>query len=115
MKPLDALPHDDTFSLEQAAEYLHLGRDATRQLFDTGSLPGVSLNQKHLVFRRAALDTFLARMEAEQTKARAIAHRARMEAANDPAPPTKRHGRSLPDLTAYETGSKREAAQTRRD
>lgn len=103
MKSLDRLPNDDTFSLEQAAEYLHLGRDATRQLFDTGDLPGVSLNQKHLVFRRAALDAFLARMEAEQTKARAIAHRARMAAANDsetPAP--RRRARTLPDLRAYE-------------
>lgn len=103
MKALDRLPHDDTFSLEQAAAYLHLGRDATRQLFDTGELPGVSLNQKHLVFRRPALDAFLARVEAEQTKARATAHRTRMNAANDPAPAApRRRARVLPDLSAYE-------------
>ena len=103
MKDRAELPQDDTFDLQQAADYLHLGRDATRQLFDTGELPGVSLNQKHLVFRRAALDAFLARAEAEQTKARAIAHRARMAAANDPETLTKRRrGRTLPDLRAYE-------------
>ena len=102
MKSHETLPNDDTFSLEQAAEYLHLGRDATRQLFDTGDLPGVSLNQKHLVFRRAALDGFLARVEAEQSKARALAHRSRVEAANDPAPPSRQRTRHHPCLKHYE-------------
>lgn len=103
MKDRAELPDDDTLDLRQAADYLHLGRDATHQLWQSGDLPGVSLNQKHLVFRRAALDAFLARMEAEQTKARAIAHRARMAAANDPETPTqRRRARPLPDLRAYE-------------
>jgi len=103
MKSRDTLPNDDTFDLEQASNYLHLGRDATRELFDRGELPGVSLNQKHLVFRRPALDAFLARVEAEQTKARQIAHRARMTPANDPAPAQpRRRTRRLPDLTPYE-------------
>ncbi len=56
----------DTMGLEDASDYLRLGRDATRTLFDQGLLPGVSLNQKHLVFRRTALDAFLAKLELEQ-------------------------------------------------
>ena len=103
MKSHETLPNDDTLGLEQAADYLHLGRDSTRALFEAGELPGVSLNQKHLVFRRAALDAFLARIEAEQTKARAIAHRAQRTAANDPDTPIpRRRARTLPDLRAYE-------------
>lgn len=48
-------PTKETLGLDEAAAYLRLGRDATRALWDAGALPGVSLNQKHLVFRRAAL------------------------------------------------------------
>jgi len=112
MKSRDTLPNDDTFDLEQASDYLHLGRDATRDLFDRGELPGVSLNQKHLVFRRPALDAFLARVEAEQTKARQIAHRASIDAANDSEPPPRRRGRRLPDLAIYE-GQPQQGSQRR--
>lgn len=40
----------DTMNLAEAAEYLKLGYIATKELFDSGTLPGVSLNQKHTVF-----------------------------------------------------------------
>lgn len=60
----------ETMGLEEAANYLRLGREATRKLFERGELPGVSLNQKHIVFRRAALDAFLAKVEQEQATAR---------------------------------------------
>jgi len=96
MKEHDELPLDETLSLQQAANYLHLGRDATRELWDTGQLPGVSLNQKHLVFRRAALDTFLGQLEAEQTKARSLAYRARQTAAANDSEPIKRSKRQRP-------------------
>lgn len=103
MKARDTLPNDETLDLEQASDYLHLGRDATRELFDRGELPGVSLNQKHLVFRRPALDAFLARVEAEQTKARAIAHQARMAAANDPVINRRSsRRRKMPSLDGYD-------------
>lgn len=92
----------DTLGLEEAADYLRLGRDATRLLWETGALPGVSLNQKHLVFRRAALDSFLARLEAEQQAARRAGRTP--PPANDPAPPPARRNRRnpLPDLGRYE-------------
>lgn len=104
MKVHDELPLDETLSLQQAANYLHLGRDATRALFEAGELPGVSLNQKHLVFRRATCDAFLARLEAEQTKARSLAYRAhRTDAANDSEPLKRRKSRRLPNLDHYDS------------
>ncbi|MEN1942694.1 helix-turn-helix domain-containing protein [Luteimonas sp. MJ293] len=89
----------DTMGLEQAADYLRLGRDATRALWERGELPGVSLNQKHLVFRRVALDKFLADVELQQTRERAASARA-MQAANDPAPGGRPRG-ARPDLNRY--------------
>lgn len=89
----------DTMGLEQAAEYLRLGRDATRDLFDRGELPGVSLNQKHLVFRRVALDRFLADMEVRQAAERLKAARMTLPA-NDPDHSPRQPPR--PDLAAYE-------------
>lgn len=89
----------DTMGLEQAADYLRLGRDATRALWERGELPGVSLNQKHLVFRRVALDKFLSDVELKQTRERAAAART-MAAANDPAPAGRPRGEK-PDLDRY--------------
>lgn len=92
--------------LEQAAEYLRLGRDSTRELWESGALPGVSLNQKHLVFRRTALDNWLAAMELQQQQQR-LQKALATPPANDPAPKaisrTRRgRGRTLPDLSKYE-------------
>lgn len=55
----------EVLSTEEAAEYLRIGQRAVRKLWQTGHLPGVSLNQKHLVFRLATLDAFLARLESD--------------------------------------------------
>lgn len=91
----------DTMGLEQAAGYLRLGRDATRDLWEKGELPGVSLNQKHLVFRRTALDAFLARKEQEQQQAR---QRRPAPASGATAKPTEpKASRSPPDLERYES------------
>lgn len=89
------ITHHETMGLEEAASYLRLGRDATRALWDAGTLPGVSLNQKHLVFRRAALDRFLAEQEVIQQRER------RRAAAACTAPRDRGH-RSLPDLDRYD-------------
>lgn len=89
-------PVKETMGLDEAAAYLRLGRDATRALWDAGTLPGVSLNQKHLVFRRAALDRFLAEQEV-------IQQRERRRAAAACIPPRDRARRSLPDLDRYES------------
>lgn len=93
----------DTMGLEQAAEYLRLGRDATRELVDLGLLPATSLNQKHLVFRRVALDEFLAETELRQTRERATLARA-TEPANDTEPP-RRPRTVKPDLGRYEAAA----------
>lgn len=85
----------ETMGLDEAAAYLRLGRDATRALWDAGTLPGVSLNQKHLVFRRAALDRFLAEQEV-------IQQRERRRAAVACTAPRDRGRRSLPDLDRYD-------------
>ncbi|MGV8959241.1 MAG: helix-turn-helix domain-containing protein [Stenotrophomonas sp.] len=94
--------YPDTMGLEQAAEYLRLGRDSTHALFDAGVLPGVSLNQKHLVFRRTALDAFLAATELQQQKERAR-KAITTHSANDPSPPKRTRRRELPDLGKYES------------
>lgn len=99
----------DTMGLEQAAEYLRLGRDATRELLDTGQLPGVSLNQKHLVFRRVALDAWLADLEVRQMQDRIQKLRA-AEAANDPGQPAARPRTQKPDLARYEAGAANDEA-----
>lgn len=99
----------DTMGLDQAAEYLRLGRDATRELFDTGQLAGTSLNQKHVVFRRVTLDAFLADTEVRQAADRARRH-ADMQAANDPAPPAARPRTTKPDLARYEAGAANDEA-----
>lgn len=88
-------PTKETMGLDEAAAYLRLGRDATRALWDAGALPGVSLNQKHLVFRRAALDRFLAEQEV-------IQQRERRRAAAACIPPRDRGRRRLPDLGRYD-------------
>lgn len=94
----------ETMSLEEAARYLRLGRDATRELFDRGDLPGVSLNQKHIVFRRAALDAFLAKMEVLQATARQAGKDP--TAANDgEKDKVKRRRTRRVDLSKYEDGS----------
>lgn len=94
----------DTMGVEEAARYLRLGVDSTRALWEAGELPGTSLNQKHLVFRRAALDRFLA----DQERLQQAAHRAAQAhtpdaAANDEPRRPGRKRRALPALDRYDT------------
>jgi hypothetical protein len=89
-----------TLSLAEAAVFLRLGLKSTRKLFDAGELPGVSLNQKHVVFLRSDLERYLREKAIEQSLMRrrasdAITH----------AQPTKRcaRRRPLPNLAPYES------------
>lgn len=86
----------DTLNLAEAAEFLKLGYVATKELFDSGVLPGVSLNQKHTVFLRTDLETWL-----RETARRQAAERRALPIRNPPAP-QKRTRTSLPDLAQYE-------------
>lgn len=94
---------DGTLDLIEAAHYLRLGINATRQLFDSGAIPGTSLNQKHIVFLRGDLAAYLHRTGHSQASAR--------RAGIGPAPTSEtrkcrgRKKRPLPDLDRYVNAS----------
>lgn len=75
-----------TLTLEEAAEYLHLGINAARELLDAGVLPGVRLNAKHAVFLRDELDRWLAEESRRQMDERRREYRARSLASFQPSP-----------------------------
>lgn len=85
----------DTLNLAEAAEYLRLGYEATRELFERGELPGLSLNQKHVVFLRSELEAYIR----ETGRRQAAERRQGIKPAEHAATP-RRARRSLPDLSA---------------
>lgn len=87
----------DTLNLSEAAEFLRLGYEATRELFDRGELPGMSLNQKHAVFLRRDLEAYIS----ETARRQASERRQGIKPAEHVATP-RRTRRTLPDLTAAE-------------
>lgn len=92
----------ETMNMAEAAAYLKLGFEATQELFETGVLPGVSLNQKHTLFLRASLDDFIretARRQSEQRRAGIVPPD---RAAASPRGRTTRRGQPRPDLDANE-------------
>jgi len=89
----------DTMNMAEAAEYLKLGYMATKELFDTGMLPGVSLNQKHTVFLRADLDGWIREMSRRQAAERREGAKPTERATAQTA--RQRRG-SKPDLSRYE-------------
>lgn len=89
----------DTFNLIEAADYLKLGYEATKELFDTGVLPGVSLNQRHTVILRTDLDRWLH----ETARRQAADRRAGVVPIDRAAAPVRRkRGNIPPDLSRYE-------------
>ncbi|GAA0715185.1 helix-turn-helix domain-containing protein [Dokdonella soli] len=93
---------NDTLSLAEAAAYLKLGRDSTKALFSSGQLPGVSLNQKHTVFRRVTLDAYLRDLEIKQTAERRKVAEAMAARKEDGAARPRRKYRARIDLAPYE-------------
>lgn len=91
---------DDTLTLEQAADYLHLGLEAMRDLVKTGQVPALSCNQKHTVMLRGDLTAYIreqARAQADQRKRRQTPHAAPAHTRTAP-----RRRTIKPDLDRYE-------------
>lgn len=97
--------NDDTMGLEAAAEFLHLGYKAMKELVDTGEVPALSCNQKHTVLLRVDLIDYVRTKGREQAEKR---RRKRAPSTPTPTPsaapkPHHRRGKTaLPDLSAYE-------------
>lgn len=97
---------DRPLSLTDAAAFLHLGYEATKQLFDSGELPAVSLNQKHYVVMRSDLVDFVRTQGREQAKQRKAAKPGTPASAlKAAASQRRRRGQQMPDLTQYERPS----------
>lgn len=96
---------DSTLNIEEAAAYLKIGQKAFKALFESGEIPGVSMNQKHTVFLRSELDDWIRRKGEEQAQARRVP-----TPIVQPKPAEKGPGirvpRRLPDLAAAEARAK---------
>jgi hypothetical protein len=93
--------NDPTMNLEQAADFMHLGYKAMKELVDSGEVPALSLNQKHTILLREDLISYVR----EQSRKQADKRRARKHPAAPiiPATASRRGGKvSMPNLTVYE-------------
>ena len=93
--------NDDTLDLSQAAELLHIGFKAMKELVDTGEVPALSCNQKHCVLLREDLISYVR----EQGRKQADKRRQRKQQAAIPTPAVgrRRGGKTaMPNLDAYE-------------
>lgn len=98
---------DDTLGLEEAADMLRLGLEATRTLVDGGHIPAVRLNQKHTVILRDDVIGYIrdeGRRQAEERKKAATGKKRRVIPAARSAISAARKT-TPPDLRAYETAS----------
>lgn len=86
----------DTLNLAEAAAFLRLGVNATKALLDDGTLPGVSLNQKHTVFLRRDLEQYIHDTALKQSEARRKAAEARANPQAEHAPAAARPARTPP-------------------
>jgi hypothetical protein len=87
---------DDTLDLAEAARYMKLGYEAMRELFQSGQIPGASLNQQHVVFLRDDLRAYIAQLGRKQAAER----RSGIKPSEHAATRRPRHWR--PDLDAAE-------------
>lgn len=90
--------HAETLNLAEAASYLKLGFEATQELFETGVLPGVSLNQKHALFLRTSLDDFIRETARRQSAERRAGIKPTDRAAASPRGRANRLGQPKPNL-----------------
>jgi hypothetical protein len=98
----------ETMNMAEAAAYLKLGIEATQGLFETGVLPGVSLNQKHTLFLRASLDEFIRETARRQSEQRRNGIQPPDRAAASPRGRATRRGLPKPDLDANENRAARQ-------
>ena len=93
--------NDPTMNLEQAADFMHLGYKAMKDLVDSGEVPALSLNQKLTILLREDLISYVR----EQGLKQADKRRARNQPPSTtvPAIARRRGGKlTLPNLDAYE-------------
>lgn len=91
--------NDPTMDLQQAADFLHLGYKAMKELVDSGDVPALSLNQKHTILLRDDLITYVR----EQGRLQATKRQARKRSPNTAdVTRTRRGATPKPDLGSYE-------------
>jgi len=100
MREISTKPEDETLSLKDAAQLLHIGVECLRKLVERGEIPALSLNQKHLVFLRKDIIDFISERAREQQTARQQQRTAKATQSCRPSPGRRR--RELPDLSRYE-------------
>jgi hypothetical protein len=88
----------ETLDLAEAARYMKIGYEAMRQLFETGQIPGASLNQQHVVFLRDDLREYIAHLGRKQAAER----RSGIKPLEHAATPPRRRRNFIPDLDAAE-------------
>ncbi|HET6806195.1 MAG TPA: hypothetical protein VFH59_12220, partial [Frateuria sp.] len=92
-------------NLEEAAEFMHLGLKAMKELVDSGAVPALSLNQKHTILLRDDLISYVR----EQGRAQAELRRKGKPAPTDALPARERRRgprKARPDLASYEALTK---------
>lgn len=93
---------EPTLDLQQAADFLHLGYKAMKELVDSGEVPALSLNQKHTIVLRDDLIAYVR----DEGRAQAARRRAGKARAVEPPAPSMGHrrprGNQKPNLDAYE-------------
>jgi len=93
--------NDPTMNLEQAADFMHLGYKAMKELVDRGEVPALSLNQKHTILLREDLITYVR----EQGRKQADKRRAHKQPVGVPvasAPRSRTSKNAKPNLAVYE-------------
>lgn len=99
-------PTKETLTVDEAAELIFLGRDAMKELIDTGVVPAVRCNQKHTVMLREDLLAYVREEGRRQAEARRKTVTVRKAATPGAAPqPGRRRRTRLPNLRSYETES----------
>lgn len=96
----------ETLSVEEAADLIFLGRDAMKELIDSGVVPAVRCNQKHTVMLREDVLAYVREEGRRQAEARRKTVTVRKAATSGPAPqPGRRRRTRLPNLRSYEIES----------
>jgi excisionase family DNA binding protein len=100
----------ETLGIEQAAQLMRLGYEATRQLIDAGEIPAVIFNQRHVVLLREDVIAYIheqGQIQAQQR--RRVAKRPKGHATTPRAAAQRPSKRKVPpDLSLYELLTKGE-------
>lgn len=97
--------NDPTMDLQQAADFMHLGYKAMKELVDRGEVAALSCNQKHCILLRDDLIAYVREQGRKQADKR---RQGKPPAAAPTPPPARRRGRATPkpNLDSYEAATK---------